>query len=105
MRREYIWWGEGREEWIDRIVSWFVLLSPGSNSSGPHLLWSLYYNVELHNIDQSQTSTLECPRGLYVTSEPDTTIGYERAASEVHTIIGEWYIHTCTCSSLPSFPP
>ena len=59
-------------------------LSPvESTSSGPRLLWSLYYNVTLHSVDQSLTSTLEFPRGLYVTSEPDDTIGYEKAANEV----------------------
>ena len=76
---------EGRIEEVGSLetLSWLILFPPGSTSSGPRLLWSLYYNVELHSIDQSQASALECPRGLYVTSEPDTTIGYERAASEV----------------------
>ena len=54
-----------------------------SNSSGPRLLWSLYYNVELHNVDQSHASSIECPSNLYLTSEPDATIGYESAAKEV----------------------
>ena len=46
--------------------------------------------MELHSIDQSQASTLEFPRGLYVTSEPDVTIGYERAASEVCIHMGDF---------------
>ena len=85
----------GREE-VESLetLSWLILFSPGSNSSGPHLLWSLYYNVELHSIDQSQASTLECPRGLYVTSEPDTTIGYEKVASEVCVHVQDFCIVT-----------
>ena len=51
-----------------------------SLGSRPRLLWSLYYNVDLHCVDHTHQSG---PHGLYLTSEPDTSIGYEKAANEV----------------------
>ena len=51
-----------------------------SSGSRPRLLWSLYYNVDLHCVDHTHQSG---PHGLYLTSEPDTSIGYEKAANEV----------------------
>ena len=54
-----------------------------SNSAGPRLLWSLYYNISVCTVNQAETASLDIPQNVHVTSDPDGTIAYENAVKEV----------------------
>ena len=56
---------------------------PESNSAGPSLLWSLYYNATVCTVNQTQLASLDLPSGVHVTSDPDGTVAYENAMKEV----------------------
>ena len=56
---------------------------PESNSAGPSLLWSLYYNATVCTVNQAQLASLDLPSGIHVTSDPDGTVAYENAMKEV----------------------
>ncbi len=61
-----------------------------SNQSGPRLLWSLYYNVELFEVNQSEVVSLDLPAGIHMTSDPDGTIAFEKAMKEV-CVVGHFF--------------
>ena len=60
-------------------VSWFLL---GASAATPRALWSLYYNMELCNVNQEILAGT--PTNLYLTSDPANKIVYNEAVAEVH---------------------
>ena len=60
-----------------------------SNSAGPSLLWSLYYNATVCTASQTQLASLDLPTGVFVTSDPDGTVAYENAMKEVCVCVAE----------------
>ena len=61
----------------------YVCVETPDDSSKPNVLRCIYFNISLRKVDQSKCRTLDLPRNLYVTSDPDDTIGYENAVEEV----------------------
>ncbi len=56
-----------------------IIVNPPSEN-GPRILWSLYFNLSLCLVPGPVSSL---PRGVYVTSDPDTSLNYEGAVKEV----------------------
>ena len=82
----------------------FPTKSPESNSSGPRLLWSLCYDLSLASLEQGQTeeeevAALELPSGIYLTSDPDPTMGFEAAVKEARLLFER------LCPGEPFLPP
>ena len=55
-------------------VLWFLL---GASAATPRALWSLYYNMELCNVNQEILAGT--PTNLYLTSDPTNKIVYNEA--------------------------
>lgn len=60
------------------------LLVADCNVSGPRVLWSLYFNLDMCTVEQGGASwSADLPSNLFVTSDPDATRSYESAVQEV----------------------
>ena len=72
-----------------------------SNSAGPRLLWSLYYNISVCTVNQAEAASLDIPRNVHVASDPDGTIAYENAVKEVRYIVADkaMYLTKPQCSN------
>ncbi len=55
---------------------------PSPSEGGPRVLWSLFFNLSLCLVADPVSAT---PGGVYVTSDPDTSLNYEGAVKEVRS--------------------
>lgn len=75
---EPFWWNTF-EELVNCLIEVYFIDSPRAES-GPRVLWSLYFNLSLCLVTGPVSSVLG---GVYVTSDPDTSLNYEGAVKEV----------------------
>lgn len=52
---------------------------------GPHILWSLFFNLDMYNVESGSLDSANEFSNLYLTSDPDSTMTFEAAVQEVIT--------------------
>ena len=55
------------------------------NISGPRVLWSVYFNLDLCQVDRQKQVNI--PSNLHLTSDADCSLVYETAVQEVCTTL------------------